>query len=120
MTTISHTQVMFKDLNERKLPNQWKFFSSRSSGGGSELNGKKMGKKGTLNENNNIFLDNLLTGYVRKILEKNKMKYIWRLETFAATIQTCRAFMIFYLSSRTKQKILLTMKLIFQTTLTFI
>ena len=65
---------MFKDLNERKLPNQWKFFSSRSSGGGSELNGKKMGKKGTLNENNNIFLDYLLTGYVRKILAKNKMK----------------------------------------------
>ena len=33
-----------------------------------------MGKKGTLNESNNIFLDYLLTGYVRKILAKKKMK----------------------------------------------
>ena len=49
MTTIPHTQIIFKELNEGKLPNQLKFSSGGSSGGGSELKIHPKEKIGTLN-----------------------------------------------------------------------
>ena len=74
MTTIPHTQIIFKELNEGKLPNQLKFSSGGSSGGGSELKIHPKEKIGTLNESNNAFLEYLTTNYAREILAKNKMK----------------------------------------------
>ena len=74
MTSIRHTQVMFKDLNKRKLPNQLKFFSGGSSRGSSRLKIRAMEKIGMLNESNNAFLEYLLTDYAHVILAKNKMK----------------------------------------------
>ena len=121
--TISHKQVMFKELNERKLPNQLKFFSGGNSGDGSEFKMLTMEKIGMLNESNNAFLEHLTTDYAHEILAK-KMKI--HLETGNILLQQYkhayrRTFMIFYLRSRTKQKNLWTiMKLIFQATLTFI
>ena len=47
MVTISHTQVMFKELNEGKLLNQLKFFSGGGSGGRSKLKICAMEKIGT-------------------------------------------------------------------------
>ena len=74
MTTIPHTQVMFKELNEGKLSNQLKFTSSGNSRGSSKLKICTMGKIGTLNESNNAFLVYLTTGYTHEILAKNKIK----------------------------------------------
>ena len=74
MTTIPHTQVMFKELNGGKLPNQLKFTSSGNSRGSSKLKICTMGKIGTLNESNNAFLVYLTTGYTHEILAKNKIK----------------------------------------------
>ena len=74
MTTISHTQVMFKELNKGKLPIQLKFFSGRSCGGGSELKIHAMEKVRTVNEINNAFIEYQTTDNTREILAKNKMK----------------------------------------------
>ena len=74
MTAIPHTQVMFKELNEGKLPNQLTFFSGGSSGRSSELQIHAVEKIGMLNESNNSFLEYLTTDYTREILAKNKMK----------------------------------------------
>ena len=74
MVTISHTQVIFKELIEGKLLNQLKFFSGGSSGGRSKLKICAMEKRGTPNVSNNAFLEYLLTDYMREILAKSKMK----------------------------------------------
>ena len=105
MTTIPHRQVIFKKLNEGKLPNQLKFISCRRSGGSSELKICAMEKIGMLNERNNAFPKYLTTDYTREILAKNKMKI--HLETgkiYYNNINMQKAFMIFYLRSRSKQK----------------
>ena len=78
MTTISHRQVMFKELNEGKLPNQLKIFSGRSNGGGSEVKIRAMEKTGTLNESNNAFLEYLTTDYSHEILAKKQNKNKFR------------------------------------------
>ena len=71
--TIQQTQVMFEELNEGKLPEQLKFFSSGSSGR-SGLKIRAIQKIGSLNESNNAFLEYLTTDYGNEVLAKNKMK----------------------------------------------
>ena len=71
--TIPQTQVMFEELNEGKLPEQLKFFSSGSSGR-SGLKIRAIQKIGSLNESNNAFLEYLTTDYGSEVLAKNKMK----------------------------------------------
>ena len=71
--TIPQTQVMFEELNEGKLPEQLKFFSSGSSGR-SGLKIRAIQKIGSLNESNNDFVEYLTTDYGREVLAKNKMK----------------------------------------------
>ena len=71
--TIQQTQVMFEELNEGKLPEQLKFFSSGSSGR-SGLKIRAIQKIGSLNESNNAFLEYLTTDYGSEVLAKNKMK----------------------------------------------
>ena len=71
--TIPQTQVMFEELNEGKLPEQLKFFSSGSSGRRG-LKIRAIQKIGSLNESNNAFLEYLTADYGSEVLAKNKMK----------------------------------------------
>ena len=78
--TIPQAQVIYKELNEGKFPEQLTFFS----GGNSGINKLRVHTTNEL---------------------KSKLHYICILETFTVAIQTWkRAFMIFYLRSKTKQK----------------
>ena len=72
--TIPHAQVVYKELNEGKLPEQLRFFS----GGNSELNELSLHAinklKIKLNKINKAFLDYLTSDYAREILAKDKIK----------------------------------------------
>ena len=71
--TIPNTQTMFEELNERKLPEELKFFP-RGNDGGNELRFHALQNIGTLNESNKHFLDYSSSDFAREVLLKNKMK----------------------------------------------
>ena len=72
--TIPHAQVIYKKLNEGKLPKQLRFFSSGNSGI-NELRIHATNKlNNELNKSNKAFLDYLTSHYAREILAKNKME----------------------------------------------
>ena len=74
--TIPNTQIMFKELNNRKIPEELKLLGG--SGGrnysGNEFKFHAMPNMGMLNESNNHFLDYLSSDFTRKVLSKNNMK----------------------------------------------
>ena len=71
---IPQAQVIYKELNKRKLPKQLRFFSGGNSGI-SEFRIYAMNKlKSELNKSNKVFLDYLTSDYAREVLEKNKIK----------------------------------------------
>ena len=72
--TIPQAQVVYKELNERKLPEQLRFFLGRNSGL-NELSLHPINKlKIKLNKSNKAFLDYLTSDYAREILAKDKIK----------------------------------------------
>ena len=86
--TISQAQVIHKEMNEGKFPEQLRFFT----GGNIGINKLKIHAtnklKSQLNKSNKAFLDHLTSDYVREILAKYKMKIHLELETFTATRET--------------------------------
>ena len=64
---------MFNKLNNEKLPKALKFFSEGSDGS-NEVKFHALQNIGILNESKNHFLDNLLLGFAKEVLAKNKMK----------------------------------------------
>ena len=63
--TISQAQIIYEELNEGKLPEQFRFFTSRKSGI-NELRIHVTNKlKSELNKSNKAFLDYLTSDYAR-------------------------------------------------------
>ena len=86
--TISQAQVIHKEMNEGKFPEQLRFFTGGNIGI-NELKIHAMNKlKSQLNKSNKAFLDHLTSDYAREILAKCKMKVHLELELFTATIET--------------------------------
>ena len=70
--TIPQAQVIYKELNKRKLPKQLRFFSGGNSGI-REFRIYVMNKlKSELNKSNKVFLDYLTSDYAREVLKKTK------------------------------------------------
>ena len=64
---------MFKVLDNRKIPEELKFFTGGNDGD-NELKFHAMLNIGMLNKSNEHFLDYLLSDFAREVLSKNKMK----------------------------------------------
>ena len=71
--TEPNTQTLFNKLNNEKLPKELKFFSEGSDYS-NEDKFHALQNIGILNESKNHFLENLLLGFVKEVLAKNKMK----------------------------------------------
>lgn len=71
--TIPCTQTLFKELNDRNIPEKLKFFSGRNSGR-NELKFYAIKNVDMLNESNEKFLDYLSSDFPREVLSKSKMK----------------------------------------------
>ena len=73
--TIPNTQTMFRELNDRKIPEQLKIFRGWGRNySGNEFKFQAMLNMGMLNESNKHFLDYLSSDFNRKVLSKNNMK----------------------------------------------
>ena len=73
MTSLQ-AQIIYKELNEGKLPKQLKFFSCGNSGINKLRIHATNKLKSELNKSNKVFLDYLTSDYAREILAKNKIK----------------------------------------------
>ena len=64
---------MFKELHNRKIPEELKFFLGGNDGN-NELKFQAMQNIGMVNESNEHFFDYLLSDFAHMVLSKNKMK----------------------------------------------
>ena len=71
--TIPNAQTLFKELNDRKLPEELKFFSGRTDGG-NEFKFHAMQNIVILNESNEHLLYCLSSDFAKEVLAKNKIK----------------------------------------------
>ena len=71
--TIPNTQTILKVLNDRKIPEELKFFTGGNDGD-NKLKFHAMLNIGMLNKSNEHFLDYLLSDFACEVLSKNKMK----------------------------------------------
>ena len=68
--TIPNTQTTFKELNNKKLPEELIFLLGGTDGG-NELKFYALQKTGMLNKSNEHLLDYLLSDFSHKVLSKN-------------------------------------------------
>ena len=66
---IPNIQILFKELNHGKLPEELKFFSGGSNGG-NEFKFHAMQNIGMLNESNENFIDYLSSDFAKEVLAK--------------------------------------------------
>ena len=72
--TIFQAQVIYKDLNKGKLPEQLRFFTDGNSGINKLRIHATNKLKSELNKSNKAFLDYLISDYVHEILAKKQNK----------------------------------------------
>ena len=65
--------MLFKELNDGKIPDKLKFFSGGNEGANA-LKFHAIKKVGSLHESNENFLDYLSSDFGREVLSSNKMK----------------------------------------------